>query len=574
MSLKFRHKVFLTLLFYSIVIVICMLLITRYYAFRDFETYVHKMDLERLREAGEVLGQEYQKNGSWTPVIGDLGHWLAWRGRGPAPRPPGESPGQPPFPPLPLMLAPGGAGDGRRPPQFGEPPPPLGPPPGTQAFLPAGPPHGPPLGPPPGPPPPHDHQSRLVLFDAAKQPLTGNEPYNAGDFNLKSILVDGQVVGWLGLRQHQRPQHPLDVEFLRNQSQTFYTLGSVALLLAVLVTFGLSRHLLAPVRELAAATRALTSRRFDTRLKIRAQDEFGQLAADFNAMAAALERYEQMRRQWLADISHELRTPLAVLRGEIEAMQDGVREVTPKALESLHFEVMHVGRIVQDLYDLSLIESRVFDADLTAVNPLEVLDETLRSFQTRFEQWGIRIENNGAAGPPVTIKADRGRLRQLFANLLENTLRYAQAPGVLKISHALAPGHFTLHFEDSGPGVPEEALERLFDRLYRVDKARSRAQGGSGLGLAICKGLMECFGGRIAASHALCGGLRISMVFPVLPAAPVHPEKKMLMLTDETASTAVSDNQGAPEKTPVNGETPCMVGKSWSPKMKLRLPKY
>jgi two-component system sensor histidine kinase BaeS len=332
-------------------------------------------------------------------------------------------------------------------------------------------------------------------------------------------------VGWLGLRKHQRPLHPLDVEFLRNQSQTFYSLGGVALLLAVLVTFALSRHLLAPVRELAAATQALTSRRFETRLPIRTQDEFGQLAGDFNNMAQALERYEQLRRQWLADISHELRTPLAVLRGEIEAMQDGVREITPKALESLHFEVMHVGRIVQDLYDLSLIESRTFDAELTAVNPLEVLEETLRSYQTRFQQWGIRIEENGAGTRPVTIKADCGRLRQLFSNLLENTLRYAQAPGVLKISHDLTPGQFFLYFEDSGPGVPEEALERLFDRLYRVDKARSRAQGGSGLGLAICKGLMECFGGQIAASHAATGGLRISMAFPVLPAQIVHQEE-------------------------------------------------
>ncbi len=566
MSLKFRHKVFLTLLLYSIVIVICMLLIARYYAFRNFEDYVHKMDLERLRRLAEVLGQEYQKSGSWMTIVENQGYWLEWRGRGPAPPPPGEIAGHPPGPPPPLLPDPWLPGDGRKPPRFGEPPHPPGPPPGPHAFAPPGPPPGPPLL-------LHAHPAHLVLFDAAKQPLTGNEAYDAKVFNLKSISVNGQVVGWLGLRKHHRPQHPLDVEFLRNQSQTFYSLGTVALLLAVLVTFFLSRHLLAPVRELATATQALTSRRFDTRLKIRTQDEFGQLAADFNTMAAALERYEQLRRQWLADISHELRTPLAVLRGEIEAMQDGIREITPKALESLHFEVMHVGRIVQDLYDLSLIESRAFDADLTAVNPLEVLEETLRAYQTRFEQWGIRIESNGGAGPSVAIKADSGRLRQLYSNLLENTLRYAQAPGVLKISHALTPQQFTLHFEDSGPGVPDEALERLFDRLYRVDKARSRAQGGSGLGLAICKGLMECFGGRIAASHGVSGGLRISMVFPLLSGPLLLPENKLLPALAETAAPPVTINQTAPEPTPVNGEMPCTDGKSWSPKMKLKLPK-
>jgi two-component system sensor histidine kinase BaeS len=330
--------------------------------------------------------------------------------------------------------------------------------------------------------------------------------------------VDGQVMGWLGMRRHERPTHPLDVEFLRLQSQTFYSIGGVALLLAVLVTFVLSRHLLAPVKELAEGTRALTSRRFETRIEIRSRDELGQLAADFNTMAQAMQRYEQTHRQWMADISHELRTPLAILRGEIEAMQDGVREISREALESLHFEVLHVGRIVHDLHDLSLIESPTFDAEQTAVNPLEVLEETLRSFHTRFEQSGIRIESAGRDMRPVAIMADSGRLTQLFSNLLENTLRYAHAPGVLRIFQELTPGRLFLHFEDSGPGVPEESLGRLFDRLYRVDQARSRAQGGSGLGLAICRSIVEGVGGRIEASHAPSGGLRITISFPVLSA--------------------------------------------------------
>jgi two-component system sensor histidine kinase BaeS len=360
---------------------------------------------------------------------------------------------------------------------------------------------------------------RISLFDAGKQPLTPADasPPDEG-YRLKPILVDGQVVGWLGIRKHERPTHPLDVEFLRVQSQTFQAVGGVALLLAVFVTFVLSRHLLAPVKELAEGARALTSRRFETRIEVRARDEIGQLAADFNAMAQALERYEQMRRQWMSDISHELRTPLAILRAEIEAIQDGVREVTPEALESLHTEVMHVSRIVHDLHDLSLIESRAFDAEQTAVNPLEVLEDTLRSFHTRFQQRGIRIEVEGGGldTEHVAVMADGGRLTQLFANLLENTLRYADAPGVLRIFHELTAGRLFLHLEDSGPGAPEESLGRLFDRLYRVDKARSRAQGGSGLGLAICKSIVESFGGRIEASNAPTGGLRISIAFPLL----------------------------------------------------------
>ncbi len=460
MTLKFRHKVFLTLLLYGMMIVSCILLLGRYYASRNFEDYIDKVEAERLNGLAEVLSYEYRKNQSWTPVIADQDRWLKVMRLGPWP---------PPGPPM------------------------------------------------PGPPPPPGKPPQLSLFDAEKRPLVGKEPYAADSYKLKAIQVDGQVVGWLGLPRHKRPPlRPLDVEFLRAQSQAFLTIGGVALLLALLVTLALSQHLLAPVRELAQATRALTSRHFDIRLKIRTQDEFGQLAADFNNMAQALERYEQLQRQWLADISHELRTPLAVLRGEIEALQDGVREVTPEGLESLHFEVMHVGRIVQQLHDLSLLESRPDEVELTPVKLLEVLAETLRSFQTRFEQGGIRVEFAVGKLEQVVIRAEADRLKQLFANLLENTLRYVQAPGMLKIIPELTAGHLVLHFDDSGPGVPEASLQHLFDRLYRVDKARSRAQGGSGLGLAICKGIAERFGGRIEASQAPSGGLRITLVFPVL----------------------------------------------------------
>jgi two-component system, OmpR family, sensor histidine kinase BaeS len=510
MTLKFRHKVFLTLLFYGLAIVICMLVLARYYASRNFEDYRHKMDMERLNQVAAVLGREYRRNQSWSPILANLGNWLDMMRLGPGPPPPGGAPGPPPFntpPPFYDHFRGMSLEKNGPPPQlFGAP---LSPPPGPPLDF-----RDLPPGPPPGPPPlgpPH-----LVLFDAEKRPLVGEETFAAAEFQLKAIRVDGRVVGWLGLRRHEGHMRPLDVEFLQAQSQALYSIGGVALLLAILVTLALSRHLLAPVKELAQATRALTSRRFDVRLKIRAQDEFGQLAADFNTMAQALERYEQMQQQWLADVSHELRTPLAVLRGEIEALQDGVREVTPERLESLHFEVMHVGRIVQQLHDLSLLESRPGEVELTRVKPLEILAETLRSFQTRFAQGGLRIESGRGKLEQVVIMAEAGRLKQLFANLLENTMRYVQAPGVLKIIPELTAGELVINFEDSGPGVPKVSLRRLFDRLYRVDKARSRAQGGSGLGLAISKGITECFGGRIEASQAPSGGLRITLAFPVL----------------------------------------------------------
>ena len=390
---------------------------------------------------------------------------------------------------------PGTEGPPGHPPAFDGPPPP------PPAIVP----HGPPL-----------LESRLFLLDADRHPLAGSEPSRPDACRLEPVTVNGRSIGWVGMEKFIPRKHPLDMEFLVHQSPTFYAVGGIALLMAGLVTFGLSRHLLAPLKELASGTRALTRRKFETRIEVRTEDEFGQLAVDFNNMARALGRYEQMRRQWIADIAHELRTPLAVLRGEIEAMQDGVREVTPEALDSLHFEVLHVGRIVHDLHDLSLIESGNIEAERVVLNPLDVLEETVRSFYTRFAQRGIGIEAKD--GCRVEVAADPDRLKQLFSNLLENTLRYADAPGVLKIDHAVTGEYLVLHFEDSGPGVPEESLVRLFDRLYRVDRARSRDKGGSGLGLAICKGIVESFGGTIEASNAPGGGLRVTVSFPLLPA--------------------------------------------------------
>lgn len=493
MKLKFRHQVFLTFLLYSIAIVVSMLVVAGYFADRNLRDYLDRTEAAKLGELAEALSREYLAAGGWGPVLDKWRPWLDGMGTGrlAAERDAMKLPPQ-------LFALLGVPGRGRhhlrdRSPMDAERPPP----------------------PPPGiiPPAPRASEPRLTLLDSEKRLLAGSEPLPPESFRLEPVTADGQVVGWVGIERHAPIRHPLEVQFLVHQSRTFYSVGGIALLLAALVTFALSRHLLAPLKELASGTRALMHRRFETRIPVRTEDEFGQLASDFNNMARALGRYEQMRRQWIADISHELRTPLAILRGEIEAMQDGVREITPEALDSLHFEVLHVGRIVDDLHDLSLIESGSIESEHVLLNPLDVLEETVRSFHTRFAHREISIEMNGTE--PLEIVADPDRLKQLFSNLLENTLRYANAPGVLKIRHEKMPDRLLLHIEDSGPGVPEESLTRLFDRLYRVDKARSRAKGGSGLGLAISKGIVESFGGSIEASNAPSGGLGIIITFPL-----------------------------------------------------------
>ncbi len=289
------------------------------------------------------------------------------------------------------------------------------------------------------------------------------------------------------------------------------------LILAAVVSFILSKHVLTPIRKLAAGTQALTSLEFGTKIDVQTGDELGQLASDFNVMAKTLKRYEQMRKQWISDISHELRTPLSILRGEIEAMQDGIREPTEQALDSLYSETLYLNKIVDDLHQLSLAETGALHFKHEPVNPARILKETIRLFQHKLDSQHLAIQDNLLlADHNITVLGDADRLTQLFSNLIENTLRYADTPGTLKIWDWQTETGLSLNFEDSGPGVPEESLERLFDRLYRVDKSRSRAKGGSGLGLAICKNIVETQGGEIRAVNASSGGLRIEIVLPVV----------------------------------------------------------
>ena len=245
-----------------------------------------------------------------------------------------------------------------------------------------------------------------------------------GSYKLTPVKVNGRVAGWLGIGKFGEfggATRPLDIEFMKRQSETFYATGLAVLILAGLVTFVLSRHLLAPVRELERGTKALESRRFDTRIDVRSGDELGRLAAGFNAMAQALEKHQKTQQQWLVDISHELRTPLAILRAELEAMQDGVRSVTGLGLGSLHQEVLHLGRIVGELHDLSLIEAGSFRSELVPVNPLEILTETAERFRRRLDLRGIVLDLQDVTEGSVFVQADADRLKQLFSNLIENT---------------------------------------------------------------------------------------------------------------------------------------------------------
>ncbi len=367
----------------------------------------------------------------------------------------------------------------------------------------------------PMPSPPFDSRSHIFLLDANKHLVAGRAK-DYDDSSLREIELNGKTIGWLGFSKREPRLTPLEAAFLREQNKLFYLIGGGIFLLTAAASFFLSRHLLSPIRKLTEGTQALASREFDTRITVRSGDELGQLASDFNAMAQTLEEYEEMRKQWISDISHELRTPLSILRGEIEAMQDGLRDVNQQALDSLYSEVLHLSKIVGDLHELSMADAGALRLDLKPLDPIQVLKETVKLYRNRFEAAGMIIQTELETDSKLAMLGDAGRLGQLYGNILENALRYADAPGSLKIWQNTSSGReISLCFEDSGPGVPEPSVGRLFDRLYRVDSSRTRNKGGSGLGLAICKAIVESHGGTISAANGSLGGLKLQIRLPL-----------------------------------------------------------
>lgn len=221
-----------------------------------------------------------------------------------------------------------------------------------------------------------------------------------------------------------------------------------------------------------------------------------------------------MRRDYMADISHELRTPLSVLRGELEAVQDGIRQATPETLNSLLAETETLIKLVNDLHLLSLSDRGSLAYRKQLINLTPVITVALSHAQRRLAEKPLTLEI--ALPEQVNAMADPDRITQLFYNLLENSLRYTHNGGQLRLQGEINHQQFILRWEDSAPGLSVEQCDKIFERFYRAESSRNRASGGSGLGLAICFNIVEAHNGTISASPSELGGVCITLTLPLM----------------------------------------------------------
>jgi two-component system sensor histidine kinase BaeS len=481
MKIRIKYRLFLAMLAATGAVVICMFLIVQWSIGRGFLSYVNTIEKDRFDKLAELLEQSYQAREDWSFLREDPS---AWSGMVAATLP-REVADQQRLDRMETRVA-------RRPPR-------------EFANL-----SGQRL-------PPrlaHRFESRVFLLDAARTQIAGR-PGKSDRVYFKSIVSGGRVVGYLGMRPRQRLTDTHQLLFVQQQKLAMAMIAGVMLLISAAISLPMANRLVLPIRRLASSMHRLASGEYDTRVPVGPEDELGQLARDFNTLALSLEKTEQARRRWMADISHELRTPLSILRGEIEAIQDGVRQAGPDSVGSLHVEVMHLSRLVDDLYQISLYDIGALSYRKAVIDLRAMLAHALDSFSSEFAQKGISLHTDLPSGGEFPMFADPGRLHQLFDNLLDNALKYTDSGGELSVRLERRGDRATIELADSAPGVAPEELEKLFDRLYRVESSRNRALGGAGLGLAICKNIVEAHEGSISALPSPTGGVLISIELPL-----------------------------------------------------------
>lgn len=358
-----------------------------------------------------------------------------------------------------------------------------------------------------------DIRPRLSVRDQDGTVLAG-QPRPHGVGGQRPIQYQGQTVGWLML-EAPKSEAARDAAFLSTQKRSLLLSGLGALVLSLIAAWLLSRQFLKPIRDLAQGARQIANGRFGQRIAVEQDDELGELARDFNAMAEMLARTEEFRRQWVSDSSHELRTPIAVLRAEIEALQDGVRVADDKTLARLLKHVMQMSKMVDDLRQTLDRDNPTTDLELGRLDPIALLHETLEEFKPRLDRSQLELDTSDLLPGSGCVLADANRLQQVFANLIENTLRYTHPGGRLKVSAYVRDGRWLMQFDDSAPAPAAEAMPRLFERFFRAEPSRSREHGGSGLGLAICKTIIEAHHGTIRAKKSALGGLSIRIDLPL-----------------------------------------------------------
>jgi two-component system OmpR family sensor kinase/two-component system sensor histidine kinase BaeS len=288
----------------------------------------------------------------------------------------------------------------------------------------------------------------------------------------------------------------------------------VLLVLALVLSLVLSRSISRPVTELTGATQSVASGDLGARVSTGHAGEFGALARAFNAMAARLQRADELRRNMTADVAHELRTPLSVIRGKLEGVIDGVYPANEEHLAPILEEVAVLTHLVEDLRLLAQAEAGPLRLDRRPTDVGDLLRDARVNFTPRAEDRRVTLGLDLPDTLPE-VPADWRRISQVLGNLIGNALQHTPPGGTVTLFAKALDDAVAISVRDSGVGIPPEAMPYIFERFWRGDKARVRTEyGGSGLGLAIVKQIVELHGGQIDVASELGRGATFTFTLP------------------------------------------------------------
>jgi len=311
-----------------------------------------------------------------------------------------------------------------------------------------------------------------------------------------AIEIDGEVVGtlvvsnsWTGALGH------IELEYLQQVNQALVWGGVSAVAVALILGTFLAWRITTPVRKLTHAAENVAAGDLSGRVEIQSGDEIGQLALAFNRMADNLAQADELRRRMTADIAHELRTPLSIIRGQVEAIQDGIFPPDAEHLAPIHDETMLLNRLVEDLRTLALAEAGQLPLQKTEVDPAALVERVVAKFHPLTAAKSVTLQVDVPPELALTLM-DSQRIEQVLTNLLANAIRHTPAGGTVSVS-ARSDQDLVVEVSDTGAGIAPADLPHVFDRFWRGDKSRARDRGGAGLGLAIARQLVEAHNGRI-----------------------------------------------------------------------------
>ena len=355
--------------------------------------------------------------------------------------------------------------------------------------------------------------SSISLFDGNKNLLMGViKPDKT--ISWIPLVEEGAPIGYIGFVKPEVVVLEADRKFMTHQMTFFGIISVVVLVISISVATFLTRRISRPIKALSLHVEALASGDFQQRLAVKSHDEIGQLVDNFNKLAQTLEANEKSRANWIADISHEMRTPVAVLKAQIEAMQDGVRPLDGKGLTLLHNKVEGLNTLVDDLFELALSDIGALNYQKHELLLNKLVASCVEQYQAKATDAGLKLKAIFPASGPIHLHGDIKRLTQLFDNLLENATRYTHAEGEIEVELQETSDKVIVFVRDSAPTVIPEQREKIFERLHRLEGSRNRSTGGAGLGLAICTNIVAAHQGSIKAEDSPLGGLSIKVELP------------------------------------------------------------